>query len=85
VSNVSIRPVVDLPISEQVILSRTVLALFGVVIVTTNTFAENDHLVGHDLGSKVPLAVAILPTASLEPALNIDLLSPGEMLITNLG
>jgi hypothetical protein len=60
------------------------MVLFRAVVVTY-TSAENDHLVGHDLGSEVSLAVVVLPTPGLEPTLNVDLLSSGEMLIANLG
>jgi hypothetical protein len=59
------------------------IVLFRAVVVTY-TSAENDHLVGHDLGSEVSLAVVVLPTPGLEPTLNVDLLSSGEMLIANL-
>jgi hypothetical protein len=68
---------------EKVILGGSVIVLVGVIVIS-NTMSENDHLVGHDFGSKVSLAVVVFPTTGLESTLNIDLLSPGEMLITDL-
>jgi hypothetical protein len=68
---------------EKVILRGSVIFLVGVVVIS-NTMSENDHLVGHDFGSKVPLAVVVFPTTGLEPPLNVDLLPSGEMLIANL-
>jgi hypothetical protein len=83
-SKLSIGSVVALSASEQVIFGGIVIALFRAVVVTYTT-AENDHLVGHHLGSEVSLAIVILPTPSLEPPLNVDLLASAEMLIAYLG
>jgi hypothetical protein len=54
------------------------------LIVVRATIAQDDHLVGHHLSAEVTLPVVVLPTARLQPALHIYLLSFSEVLLANL-
>jgi hypothetical protein len=73
-----------MPVLEKVVLRRIVIFLVPLFIIC-NTIAKYDHLVGHDFGSKVSLAIVVFPTPGLESTLNVDLLSPGKVLIADLG
>ena len=75
---------VTLPALEKVTICSSVFVGARALTVTSAT-AKDNHLVGHDLGSKVSLAVVVCPTPGLEPTLDVYLLPLGEVLITYLG